>query len=1125
MNGLYLYLSGKLKPWLFTVALMLATLFFIGYGCISGKTAKNADSSVYSEADIKGPGPGYDARLSETGTKAITKIAVEEDEQSLDLLVYGNRQLGFTTVERPFPRALILYFTDTRLIADQKRLLESGRLVGPVVASETREETTGTKIEIRIQEPTPFEIIEGDKMLRVAFSKGQEGYPAQGEERDIRATRPYPKPNPKPVNLDAHSATRLHSVYATKMEDGLKVFVGADGMITNYKTFTIESPPRIVFDIFNVESPYKNEKQVPVNTSWVSRVRYRGYEDRLRVVLDTKSQFLDRFNAYPANNGLLIHVGGEAGYDRSFAIAGAGKKAPVQADEILSVYSTRKADGIRINVRTNGEVRSYTTSVTETPPAIVVDIAGVRPNERITKSFPVDSQWVKRITHEAYPGGTRILIHTYKQYLSHFEAQASGNGLMVHVGDQYRAPDFSEKVQVAQGGQGYTVTSSAHTPGESLTEQTADPGHPAWVNQIDFVSEPAGKSSLLIGTTQKVGYDLVRKGDKELELRLYNTKIPDFRQRQLITDRFESAVDVIMPDQKPKEKNLAAFRINLREAVPHYVEQTGNMLQIHFEASSVPPKPVFGEEPVLAGKTPPGNMPDQTQLSGGTDSQASVPSVAADIEMQEDMQGIMDMPAPPSAPEQASASSVPPGQETGPQGAALATAEPEPALSESDMLMRELLNDELFEQVDESQYTGEKIALDFFNTDIRNVFRILREVSGKNIAIDKDVNGRVTLTLEHPVPWDQVLDLVLKMNNLGKIWEGDILRIVTLNTLNQEKRRREAERDKLLSRKKKEKELEPLITEYIPINYAKVSDIQKHLEKIKTDKRGKISVDTRTHMIIMTDTEDTIKRAKEIVRRLDKVTPQVIIEAKIIEATQDFEKQLGAELGVLTGIQGDSTDAGIGPQRGYDLLGGTYGLDMAINLMPTSRTGAIGFNFTRIAGTNLILNATLAAMESRGSGKVISSPRILTMDNKAANITQGYQIPYKKTDDDGNTTTEWKDIDLTLDVTPKVTPDNRISLQIDISKQDPLSQTEDGMSTSNKSAKTELLINDGDTVIIGGIISTNETLSKSAVPALGNIPLLGWLFKSKSSKLQKNELMIFITPRIVQLEQREVSSM
>jgi len=580
--------------------------------------------------------------------------------------------------------------------------------------------------------------------------------------------------------------------------------------------------------------------------------------------------------------------------------------------------------------------------------------------------------------------------------------------------------------------------SSSSGPVEKPAEKKEEKAKkPAWVNRIDFSSEEAGKSTIIIGTTRPVEYRIKKVSPQMLQLKLIDTRLPDYRKFPIITTRFESAVDRIVPDQTSAMKNTSMLTIELRESVPYFIKQNDDLLLVHFEASSIAPRPLEDAK-----------LPAWKKVLTQTVTKEEI-----------------------------------------------------------DIDIDKKTSEGLFAE----KYTGEKIALDFYETDIKNVFRILQEVSGKNFAIDKDVAGKVTMALDKPVPWEQVLDLILKMNQLGRVFEGDVIRIATAETL---KKEAVFKRDKLA--------LEPLVTEYISVNYANAQeDLLPKIEAILTE-RGNAGADQRTNTIIITAIPDKIDRAREIVKNLDKVTPQVIIEARIVEATTSFSREIGTQWGAAGGIQEDDPRAGIGPQRGYDILGGTYGYNMAVNAPIASNMGSIGFNFTKIAGTPFLLNAMLLAMESEGEGKIISSPKIVTLDNKEATITQGLRYPYLKLDESGNTTTVFEDIDLVLKVKPHVTPDNRISMNIKIEKKDLGVEYAAGRSFTTKTAETELLIDDGNTVVIGGIIKTSKSSGVSGVPWLSKIPLLGWLFKSTNKTDNKEELLIFITPRIVRLEQRDM---
>ena len=422
-------------------------------------------------------------------------------------------------------------------------------------------------------------------------------------------------------------------------------------------------------------------------------------------------------------------------------------------------------------------------------------------------------------------------------------------------------------------------------------------------------------------------------------------------------------------------------------------------------------------------------------------------------------------------------------------------------------------------------YVGEKIALDFYETDIKNVFRILGEVSGKNFAIDPDVRGTVTMSLDKPVPWDQVLDLVLRMNQLGQTTEGDVIRIATLETLKKEEEALQAAITARSNTLKSQEALEPLFTEIVDINYSKASVILPHIEDMMKEYGGDIDPVTgekksyrgfaraydATNQLVIRSTRNMLDRALDLVQRLDNPTPQVLIEARIVEATKSFSRDIGSEFGI---------GPGAGNKFSSSTLGGDWDLSLGSNFPAQTTNSGVSFDFSRLVGSPLAINAAIDASETEGETKTISAPKILTLDNKAATIKQGVSYPIIVLDEAGNTTTEFKDIVLELEVTPHVTKDDRVSMEIMITKNDLGERIGTDYSFTVNEATTELLVNDGETVVIGGISKTTDTNSETGLPGLRKIPILGWLFGMTSESNSKTELMIFITPRIVQLEQR-----
>lgn len=861
--------------------------------------------------------PEIQPSVAKNETRLITDIQVSDLSDSCQVRIRGNQSLTFTSVKQPSGEGIALYFPDTGLGQFTNPQIFSGGDIQKIYAFEMSKDIHTIRVDISLNRDTPYEISRDNLDLIIAFQK-------------TLASQSLAE---QPVAQSAQAeitAQRLIQINPVPMNNGTRVDVVADGTIRNYKSFTLENPARIVFDMFGINSPTNREETIPVQQPGVKTVRYYADTQKLRLVIETDSANLDTFTDMPVADGLQIQV---------------GQPYPVSS------------------------------------------------NEQTVQSAP------------------------------------------------------------------------------SVSESSPSASALAWINQVDFLDDASGRSVVTIGTTHPVSYTVERPESTRIRLKLADTRLSDYRKYPLITTRFQSAVDRIVPSAPKSLKNTAYVDIDLRESVPYQVEQDGNLIYMRFDPSSLPPAKgiqTAAVRPVGTGLT------ESTVL----ESQQNLP-----VETSQNV---------PEAP----TTSV--------------TAE----TKRSDVYRSDM----------SKVYTGDKIAFDFFDTDIRNVFKIIGDISGQNFAIDKDVSGRVTLNLSQPVPWDQALDLILRMNGLDKVQEGDIIRIATLAKL----QAIETERQKIIEAEIKAKEqqviMEPMITEYLPINYAKAAEEMKpHLDGILTPGRGTISVDVRTNQIIMTDIPAKIQKAKEIIHQLDRVTPQVIIEAKIVEASTNFSRELGITWNAVGGIQGDDPRAGVGPQRGFDTLGGTYGYDAAVNLPTPSDAGVLGINFTKIAGTPLLINATLKAMETNGLGRVISAPKVLTMDNKEAFIEQGLEVGYLVPSTSTTTTAstvEFKKVTLNLKVTPHVTLDNRITMKVEVIKDDILGYFEGIPRSSTKKATTELLIDDGDTLVIGGITKTSENDATTGIPLLSKIPIVGWLFKNNTKDNTNEELLIFITPRILQLEQR-----
>lgn len=414
------------------------------------------------------------------------------------------------------------------------------------------------------------------------------------------------------------------------------------------------------------------------------------------------------------------------------------------------------------------------------------------------------------------------------------------------------------------------------------------------------------------------------------------------------------------------------------------------------------------------------------------------------------------------------------------------------------------------EAIVEGRYTGKKISLDFQDADIVPIFRLLADISGYNIVVDPNVKGKLTMKLIN-VPWDQTLDILLKTFNLGKTVEGNIIRIAPLAVFAKEA-------EEKAKAKEAEAKAEPLETRIFPISYADVSVVEKSIKDSKIlSPRGNISVDKRTSSMVVKDVPSVFPQIENLLATLDKPTPQVLIESRIVEINTSDERELGIQWGI--GYKAPNTLSQIGGLSG--LTPGPFTGNPFVVDFPAAVSGrGTGITFGLISPDRTLgLDLQISALETVGKGKVISNPKILTVDNGKAKILQGKSIPVRKLTTEGTISTEFKDINIELNVQPHITPDKSISLSIEIKKEelDPTVPSIEGVpGTDKKEANTNVIVKNGETIVIAGMYKINTEDSKTGVPGLMRLPILGWLFKQQKEKVTTSELLIFITPRIVE---------
>lgn len=445
-----------------------------------------------------------------------------------------------------------------------------------------------------------------------------------------------------------------------------------------------------------------------------------------------------------------------------------------------------------------------------------------------------------------------------------------------------------------------------------------------------------------------------------------------------------------------------------------------------------------------------------------------------------------------------------------------------------------------FERALLTQYKGPRLSLDFKDADIHNIFRLIAEVSNLNIITSEDVKGKITIRLVN-VPWEQALDVILTTKNLIKMEEGNVLRITTLEAVRKEQEERQKSEESLLKKRDLRLKLEEPGKRIIKVNYADAAELQKLLLEKKEEGKGFLSpqgsvkADKRTNTLIIQDIRTNLDEIEQMIKDLDTPTPQVLIEARVVQAQTTFVRALGIQWGGSYnqtgggrwhwGITGNNPSAAAGwsfnPQP---TPGASTPLIMPSNFVvnfPAStvntQSGGFGISFGKLTGSLVNLDLRLQLGETDGQTKVIARPKLATLDNKEAYVKQGEKIPYETTSQAG-TQVQFIDAVLSLKVTPHVTPDGSILMKVLVTRdargnyRSPVNQVP---SIDNREASTEVLVKDGETLVIGGIYESEVAQMETGLPWLMKIPILGWLFKSQETRSSKNELLIFITPTII----------
>ena len=889
--------------------------------------------------------------------------------------------------------------------------------------------------------------------------------------------------------LPSGETQQLRDIQVVDQDTSLDVLlVGSDAM--TYTAFKAIDPLRLVLDLPNTESaivssPFAVENEIigkietipltqepqPLTRVEIALNQETPYEifqeeNQIRVQFE-KPTALREARSEPA---VETQVATSKTEGESTVVGAApqslAKVTSTPAKKITAIQPIRSDDEVKVFIIGDGSISNYNVFTLTDPARVVLDLMGVK-LVASEGGVPPSDKLLKNIRVGEHPDKVRVVFDLIPAAGLPYQVTSVDDRLVVSFKPGSRFPPSPPIVVAAPRKEAARV------------KRTPPPTEPARITSIDFNLLETNKSRLIVRANRPLAPEIQITGANSISMIFPNTRLPKHLERHIDTGQFSSAVNLIDPRPMKGLPGTVEFYIEMREMVPYHIAQEDNKVYLDFDTSMMPPT-----EPIKLGKP-----------TTVVDERAPVAPIPGEVQ-------------PPPAPEEMAAAAPPQPMEemaleevtTADEEALAAGPPPEKVVG---LAPAEAMPPPL---VVGDKFLGQKISLDLQEVDIRNVLRLLADVTGKNIVVEPNVKGTVTLKVDN-VPWDQVLELILKINDLDSVMEGNVIRIATAAKIKSEldRKREEVEAKKELMAAARD--LGEITTEYLQVNYADVGDISAQVENIKSEK-GTISVDNRTNLIIYSDFPRRIELAREILARLDRATQQVMIESRIVSANTNFSRNLGISWN--TAYTASSLAGRLGGEPEF-----SFGVDA-----PTTSTGTFGLIFDRMIGVNNMfhLDMELDALEQAGEGRVISSPRIFTLDHVQAMIQQGDQIPYPQRTQEGTISTAFAPATLSLTVTPHITPDGKVRLEV-LAKKDEadFSRTvQDVPAIRTQEAQTELLVENGDTIVIGGIVIQDTSWSENRVPFLWRIPILGWLFKNRQISEEKTELLIFLSPTIVE---------
>jgi type IV pilus assembly protein PilQ len=894
--------------------------------------------------------------------------------------------------------------------------------------------------------------------------------------------------SPSETQATVAQISTIEKISVTEEENYTRIQIEGSEAIAPpfYKLLT--DPLRIAIDVPNIDVKQLKEP-IQVDNGTIREIITTQYDDKGRIEIGLAQ--MANYNISKEDRNLIIDVEKVKRPEEvkeskkeeevlkekeekppGIPITPAPSEKPIdKAKKIVNVIVEPQKDFVTYNIIADGKLENYNAFKLDSPARLVLDIWDIDKGY-LKKSIKTKNLFIKIVRIGHHPDKLRFVFDSRKPQLPPYQINRIDNKLIISIGN----------VPQPSGPQ-------------VLLKEVAASSRVQVKSAIDF-KQMDNKSRIVVPLTGEPQFEAYAISKNTIIVDIKNAFVPKHLQRELDTREFKSAVDSVnIRNIKTGSVNDVRILIKLREEAPFEATKEGNAVFVDIE------KPKRFEAKVEGVPVPPiaskAEAPVETRKEEIKKEEVKKEEVKKEKVKKEEIKK-EEAKVEPTELKKAEKVSTRPEEKPALSPLVIERPEEEKELTEEGLPVK--------------VYTGRKLSLDFKDADIKNILRLIAEVSNLNVIAGDDVKGKITMRLVD-VPWDQALDIILQTKNLGMSRVGNVIRIAPSDTLQKEI---QAE----LEAKRAKEKLDHLSTELITVNYASAKDLVPQIKHVLSD-RGDIKVDERTNILIVKDIAKNIVLVRSLVKSLDTKTPQVLIEARIVEATKGFQRELGIKWGFLIekDIRGTATSVGGGIA---DTTLGTATRE-AINLPAIARAGVPGSVATAgileaifSNGSLTELDIAISAHENEGDVKVVSSPKIATLDNKEASIEQGLRIPYPKLTTEGTVTTDFIDANLKLTVTPHVTNDGNIKMSIKAKKDAPdFTNTVLGVpSIDKKEAITEVLVKDNGIVAIGGIYTIEKTDAAEGIPLFNKIPLLGWLFKREVKEDTRKDLLIFISPKI-----------